>query len=141
MPSEQTFYCRISGRRFRLYVLGPGRLFNMMMPFFFGTVNDSPDGSIIRGRLGVHPLTFVMLLGYLALATSMIVFIVGAAVTGWVPFTVHRAILVLVPAVFAAVGVALFKFGIMLGHEQEKAILRFLATKLEAMRAMTGERS
>jgi len=131
-PREETFFCRISGQRFTLYTLRPDSFRNTMMPFFFGVVEDAPDGAIVRGRLGVHPVPIFLLVIYLAVAASMTVHLAWAAVTGHGGFNVAPLYAILMPVFFGVMGVVVFLFGAKMGKRQGQAILRFLKSELEA---------
>ena len=126
MPSEETVYGRISHRRFKLFVLKPDSLFNTMMPFFFGRVEDRPGGAVVRGRLGVHPLPVFILVCYLGIALSMAVFMTWAAIAGHGEFSVPPVFAVPIPLIFGAIGIVVFRFGVAAGEEQRQAIVRFL---------------
>ena len=132
MPAERAFHCKITGHKIRLSTLGPGQPYNTLMPFLYATLRDTPEGTVVHGRLRPHGLALALMVPYFVIALGTAGFLTWAAVTGHGIFKVPPAIAILTPLVMAGIGILVARFCVALGRNQEDQLLRFLGETLEA---------
>jgi hypothetical protein len=131
MPDRETFYCKFSGHGFRLYAL-TGAWRNSMMPFFCGRLRSTEAGTILEGTMGPHAIVKAFMWVWFSIAGFMLFLIASAAISGTGHFAVHPVIAALPIVFIAAMGGAIYKVGCMLGKVQERRMLEFLSSTLEA---------
>ncbi len=118
------------GAAFRLHT---GRYYtNSFAPFFYGKLSASENGTLIEGGFQMHPFARMF-------AVFWFSFVAVFAAAGFiVPMgkepgrSVGRGTLFLALGSFVVAGVGLIKFGQWLGRGEQKTILDFLKTSLEA---------
>jgi hypothetical protein len=108
---------------------------NSFAPFFFGRFVASASGTIVEGDFRMHPFVkgfMFFWFSFLAVfaAIALVLPSRGQPEAPW-----GRAALLIGAAVMGAFGVGLVKFGGLLGHGEEEAIVAFLKSTLEANEA------
>ena len=118
------------GAAFRLHT---GRYYtNSFAPFFYGHLSPSDNGTVIEGEFKMHPfarISTVFWFSFVAIfaAGGLIVPMGKQPGTSLGPGTLFLAL-----GCFMVLGMALVIFGRWLGRGEQKTILDFLKTSLEA---------
>ena len=133
VPLKQTFYGTFSPPRFRLFVLGPDYIPNSFMPYFYGLLIPTSDGTILRGSLRRHPMVSVLFVLWCGWFFGILGFFLWAVVTGYGRFEVHPALAVLAVLCVWGMGVVVIRSGVRKGQPQEEALLKFVESILEAV--------
>jgi hypothetical protein len=129
-PQQDTYYGRISGTRFRLWVRGPDVWSTGLV--LDGFVEGAAQGSTVKFRSRLHPfVTIFMAFWYLGLL-SFAVLLGSARLTDPEGFSFHPVVDALLLILMALFGFAVMKGASIMSRPQAVALSRFLSTTLGA---------
>jgi hypothetical protein len=105
---------------------------NSFAPFFFGRFVASDSGTLIEGEFRMHPFVKVFMIAWFSFLAVSTVIVFVSVIAGRADVQGNPALGLGIPAGMAAFGVALVKFGRWLSRGEERAIVAFLKSTLEA---------
>ena len=105
---------------------------NSFAPFFFGRFVASAGGTFIEGNFRMHLFVRVFMMFWFSFLAVFAVMALVLPSGGQPEAPWGKAPLLLGAVAMAAFGVGLVKFGGWLGHGEERAIVDFLKSTLEA---------
>lgn len=106
---------------------------NSFAPRYHGRLRCVRDGTAIEGEFRMHPFVRVFMAIWFSFLAFFLVAVLASFVTGRAEVrSSNNLALLLIPLGMAAFGVLLIKFGQWLGRSEERKMLNFLKTTLEA---------
>lgn len=120
---------RLSDTSFRLQAR---RYYHKPGPYFFGEFLPSKGGTIIEGEFGMHPNARAFMFFWFSFLALGMAFTLIRFLQGELYPQTDMKIQLLVPIGMMAFGFALIKFSRWLGRGEERDIVGFLKTTLEA---------
>ncbi|MCL4206308.1 MAG: hypothetical protein KJ000_27820 [Pirellulaceae bacterium] len=145
MPSTETYFGKVRGDMFQVFVVGPGDMRkNSFTPIFYGSLRASPEGARISGSISVHTFVSVFLtawyVGVLAfLGAIWWHLLTSGSDLGSAVGMLFIAFLAFVSANAVAVPWLIFSFGRRLNREKEGTLKRFVVATLEAREVASAE--
>jgi hypothetical protein len=131
-PEEGTVAAKLRANRFRLFAQGQKYVRNSFVPFFYGRVEASREGTRIIGSFRMHPFVHVFLaIWFGGLAVMAVVFPV-VAFSGNVQGGKPPFVFVVGPVLMMLLGVGLVAVGRRLSRGQIPRLREFLREELKA---------
>ena len=129
---QGTVVAKLRGDRFRLYAHGPKYVHNSFVPFLYGRLEATNEGSRIVGRFRMHPYVRVFMSVWFGGLVAMSVFVPVLALAGRFNNGRPPFIAMVAPLMFILFGVGLLAFGRWIARGQVSRLLQFLREDLEA---------
>lgn len=145
LPGKETFFGKVRGCRFRVFVLGPGDMrLNSFMPFFYGKLHACHEGTRISGLLRIHRFVAIFFSTWYAVVLAILTAIWWKLLAGHGALDSGVGILIVAILAFVTANAAtvpwlVLSFGLRTNRDKEKALKRFIVATLEAREITTGE--
>jgi hypothetical protein len=105
---------------------------NSFAPFFFGRFVPSDTGTVIEGEFRMHPFINGFMIFWFSFLAFLFVTMLASSITGQGFVEGSRFLVPVIPVGLALFGIVFLKVGRWLGKGEEKDIIAFLKSTLEA---------